>query len=253
MELVVLIVSLLLARVATFVSVLPAFGGPGLPKVVKLGLAVALTIFWLGSWQTLLSEDFLARPLTITWIGYLVLLGREILLGGVMGFALGLFLVPAQIAGDYIGQEMGLTLGGISDPTYQVSGTAMGQIFEMLGTLIFLGLDGHHVFLVVLQVTLTRWPIGGSTLDLPLAHLANGATTAQEYGLLLAAPVGLCLLLTSIILALMARAAPQMNLISVGFGLRVGVGLVTAFLFLPSLGATMVGIFGRLTEWIYGL
>jgi flagellar biosynthetic protein FliR len=253
MEMLVLAVSLLLARVGAFVTVLPAFGGPGLPRMVKVGLTFALTFFWSGSWEALLGHDLLGKPLPISWVYFFILLGREIILGGALGFALGLFLVPARIAGDYIGQEMGLTLGNISDPSFQASGTAMGQIFEMLGALIFLGLDGHHIFLVVLQGTFARWPLGASAWTLPVAHMIDGAAAAHEWGLLLAAPVGLCLLVTSITLALMARAAPQMNLIAVGFGLRVVVGLVTAILFLPSLGASMVSIFGRVAEWINGL
>jgi flagellar biosynthetic protein FliR len=221
--------------------------------MVKAGWALILTIFWCGSWDALLSNSLLAQPMPVVWVTYALALGREAILGAVLGYALGLLLVPARIAGEYLGQEMGLTLGSLSDPGADHSATVMGQIFEMFGTLIFLGLDGHHVFLMALRGTFAHWPIGGALAGLPVNDLVSGAAAAQEWGLVLAAPLAVCLFLTAVVLSLMARAVPQLNILTIGFPLRIGVGLVAAILLLPNLGAALVSIFGRLSAFVYRL
>jgi flagellar biosynthetic protein FliR len=66
----------------------------------------------------------------------------------------------------------------------------------------------------------------------------------------LIAPVGMCLFLTSIVLALMAKVAPQLNIFSVGFALRALVGLTTLWLFAPNLIAGMIAVFGRVSAML---
>src|SRR5262249_41520126 len=152
------------------------------------------------------------------------------------GYAFGLFLIPVRIAGEFIGEQMGLALASLIDPLAEGSSAVMTQIFELIGTLIFFSLDGHHLFLATLHKTFARWPVGGSWFPVPMAHLLNGAASAQEMGILLAAPLAACMFIASVVLALMARAAPQLNIWSIGFTLRVLVGLVGVALLLPHLG-----------------
>src|SRR5207248_9541096 len=101
--------------------------------------------------------------------------------------------------------------------------------------------------------TLVQWPVGGPLPAPPLAELVAGASAAEEWGLQVVAPLGLVLFLTTVILALMARAAPQMNIFSVGFALQIGVGLVGAFMLLPDLLTAIVTIFGRASEFLIRL
>src|SRR5207253_1779324 len=139
------------------------------------------------------------------------------------------------------------------DPTAGNPTGPFTQILEMLAILLFLGLDGHHLFLAAFYRTLKHWPVGGLLPAPPIAQLVAGASAAEEWGLQLVAPLGLCLFLTTVILALMARASPQMNVFSVGFALQIGVGLVGAFLLLPDLLTAIVTIFGRASEFLIRL
>jgi flagellar biosynthetic protein FliR len=180
-------------------------------------------------------------------------IGREVALGAVLGYALGLFLVPFRIAGEFIGQEMGLTLGGITDPTQNRAGPAVGQIFELLGVLLLFGLDVHHVFFASLHSTFARWPMGQWVFPVSVAPFLRATTVTQQWGLLLAAPVAVCLFITSIFLALMARAAPQLNILSVGFALRLAVGLVAVLLLLPDMTGGMLYVLEQFSELLGGL
>jgi flagellar biosynthetic protein FliR len=134
--------------------------------------------------------------------------------------------VPAHIAGEFISQEMGLTFGNQVNATGNGTGTPLTIVFELVAAAIFLGLDGHHVFFGVMHNTFINYPVGGGLPTMPVQDLVAGAAATEEWGLMLAAPVAVCLFLTTIVLMLLGRTTPQLNLYSIGFSLRLGVGLV---------------------------
>jgi len=244
---------LIMARVGAFVVALPLLGAAASPRLVKAGLVLSLTVFWFVTLGGSLSEQLQRVPEATRWLAFSVAIGREVALGAIMGFALGLFIVPFRIAGQFIGQEMGLTLGGVTDPSQPLGGTSVGQLFELLGVLILFGLNVHHVFFASLHSTFARRPIGGSIFPMPVAPFLRATAETHEWGLLLAAPVAVCLLITSVFLALLARAAPQLNILSIGFSLRLFVGLLATFVLLPEMAGGMVSILERFSELMYGL
>jgi flagellar biosynthetic protein FliR len=246
--------ALLLARVGAFVAVLPIFGGQALPRLVRVGLTMALTVMWAGS----LAGDpgtaeWLAQPLETSWLGFGIALGREAVLGLLLGFAFGLFLVPARVAGEYLSQELGLSFGNMINPTGETATGSLTPLFDLLSTLVFLTLDVHHLFLVIFHALLTSHPLGAALPNVSVERLAAGATAVEEWGLLLVAPAAVCLFVTSVVLALMARAAPQMNVYSVGFPLRLLIGFLVALVLFPNFLAALVTIFGRCGELVLGL
>lgn len=242
--------SLILARVGAFVAAQPLFGGRQVPRLVKVGLAFALATFWLGELAPVAGPDDLQFSSATPWPVYALAVVRESLIGAVLGYGLGILLLPARIAGEFIGQELGLSMASVSDPTADNPATLVGQLFEVLGIAIFLDLNGHHIWLAALDGTFERWPIGGAMPSLPVAPLVGGLAQAHEWGLMLAAPLAMCMFVSSVLLALMARAAPQLNLMSVGFSLRLGVGLIAMILFLPELLAGVSGVIGHFAEFL---
>jgi flagellar biosynthetic protein FliR len=148
---------------------------------------------------------------------------------------------------------MGLTLGTISDPTRPETTTIMGDVFETLGVMLFFTYDIHHVFLAALHSSFIRQPIGGSILSIPMAVQMKAMSSATEWGVLLVAPIACCLFITSLVLGLMARAAPQLNLMSVGFALRIIVGLVATSVLWPDIAPQFRIVLQRFSELLMGL
>src|SRR5262245_61263501 len=116
MAVLVLCFALVLARVGAFVAVLPLLGGGAVPRLVKLGLTVALGCSWFGTLFAKLPPEGLSASLQSSWPALGVAAGREMLLGALLGYAFGLFLLPARAAGEVLSQETGLSLGGLLDP-----------------------------------------------------------------------------------------------------------------------------------------
>jgi len=247
----VIYAGLTLARVASFVATLPLFGGHRIPRFVKIGIAIALTAVCFDGWQNQMThvEQLAASG---HWLSFAIAATRECIFGATLGFAFGLFLVPARIAGSFIGQEAGLTLASISDPSLGEPANVFSHLFESIGVLVFFALDIHHYVLATLYATLGRWPVGGP-LPKPSPHVViQGVSDVHQWGLLVIAPMGICLFVTTVMLALLAKVAPQMNLFTVGLAVRLGVGLGVVFLFMPDLCWMIQRVFAQASGHIEG-
>lgn len=229
---------LVLARVSAFMATIPYLGGRFVPGMAKAGVALALTCFWFIESDTL-SVDVVVAMHSQPWMAFALAVGREVILGCALGYVFGLFLVPFQVAGAYISQEMGLTLGTITYPTRPQVTTIMAEIFQLFGVMLFFTQNVHHVFLSALHASFEKQPIGRPFMAVSVGTALSAMSAATEWGLILAAPIACCLFITSLILGLMAKTAPQLNLMSFGFALRLLVGLVATWTLWPSLAPRM--------------
>lgn len=243
---------LALVRVATFIAVFPLFSGRNLPNTVKIGLAVILSGVWYiaglpstcvtpgpdGAWGSL-----------FVWV---MAATRETLLGGALAFGAGLFLLPMQFAGAFIGQEMGLSMGSQADPTGQGSSTVVNQIFFTLGMLLFFTFDLHHSLLRLLHLSFFTRPIGTEFTMPSAAMVLGGVSDTLSAGLLLSGPIVGGLFIGLVALMTIARTAQQLNMFTIGFPLRLAIGLIAAVVFLPEVCVIGLRTMARLTnvaEW----
>lgn len=242
--------TLVLTRVAAFVWFAPLIGGGFMPRTVKVGWIVALTYFWLmpmeaefwrPSWQSQASD--------LSSFGWALMIAREVLLGSMLGFAFSLFVFPARMAGDLIAGEIGLTFGTVVSAKGDGSAGPLSTFLEAFATTIFFSIDAHHLFLASFDEWLRRFPIGSGNFA-SMHGLTNILVLSEHWAVLLAAPVLLGLFLTTVVLLMLARAAPQLNLYSVGFPLRIGVGLFLLHLAMPIFVTRAQRVFWHLIQWL---
>lgn len=252
-ETLVIFFCLVLARVGFFVGVLPLMGGQQTPRLVKVGLSVALAAMWSYTFlEGAGSDAVLHVAQNVAWLSWGLALAREAILGALFGFIFSLFLVPARVAGEFITQEIGLSFASEVTMSSDGSGGPLTVILDLFATLLFFGLNVHHLFLTVLDSSFLNYPIGQS-FQIPVCDMVGHAASAQEWGLVLAAPVVACLFLTTVVLALLTRAAPQLNIYTVGFPLRLIVGMVALLVFLPQLLGGLVNMIAHFTELLAGI
>lgn len=234
---------LVLARVGSFVAVMPIFA-THTPRMVRAGLAIALAAFYVAVVSPGWDPALAARAVDLHPIRYAAVLVREALIGAAMAFAFGLFLVPARVAGEFVTQQVGLNVTALVGPAGTDSAGTLTNIFEIIAALVFLAADAHHIVFVALHTSFITLPLGG--MNVPHAGpMVDGLAAAYEMGLLLAGPLALCLFLLSVTLAVMARTAPQLNIYSVGFTLQVTTVLVGGLFLLPEFVFTLHAIIGR--------
>lgn len=233
---------LVLARVASFVGFLPIFGRRQMPMAVKAGMAVALTVFWSGNPVTAAVRT----PEELALATGTLALVREILSGIVLAMLAGWILVPIRIAGAWIGQELGLQMGQLLDPTGTESVSEVAALMEVFGLILFFLLDLHHWAFWLLHWS---WRFLGSAtglLELPTGEITQVVGRLEEYGLLIAAPVAIALAVINFAVLYLNKASPSLNLFSVGAPLRLLSGLTCFVLFWPVIFRNMASSFDRM-------
>src|SRR5262249_32438377 len=138
---------------------------------------------------------------------------RETLIGAAMGLVFGLFMLPARVAGEFITLQVGLNAAPQVGPTGNDAAGAITNLFETAAALLFLVLDGHHIVIATLHASFSFLPLGGRNLPQG-GPMIDGLASSYEMGILLGGPLALCLFLLAVTLAVMARAAPQLNVYS---------------------------------------
>lgn len=240
--------ALVLARVGTFVAVMPPFAART-PRMVRVALTLAITTFYLTTALQVPDPAFAAAAADIHPVRYALALFRESLIGAAMGLAFSLFLLPARIAGEFVTGQIGLNISPSTSLASSEGGGPLTVAFETAGALLFLVANGHHLVLLVLHLSFDKMPLGGATLP-QAAVLLSGLTSSYEAGLLLAGPLALCLLLLAVVLAVMGRAAPQLNVYSIGFTLQVTVALLGTLFLMPEIVRALSMTIGRVGDGI---
>ncbi|MCE9591844.1 MAG: flagellar biosynthetic protein FliR [Planctomycetes bacterium] len=155
-------------------------------------------------------------------------IAMELLIGFTLGLAASLPIMGMQLAGQIADQQMGLGLGAIFNPDLGEDTAAMGQFYYLLAMTLFLVVPpgGHRVLLSTLIDTFQRVPLGGYRADQHTALLITGLiTSAFELALRVAAPLLCLVFLETVAMGFLARTVPQMNVLSIGFALRIIIGV----------------------------
>jgi len=215
---------LVLARVGGLMFTAPLFGSRAIPVRVKalFSVAIAAMIF----------------PIIGSKIGSSLSLGTvvtgmagELMIGVVMGFSLSLMFTGVQLGGLLVGQQGGIALAQVFNPAIELESTVIGQLYFFVTLMIFLALGGHQALISSLLDSFLVIPSMGFSLTPAPAELVMSLMRCS-YGLALsvAGPALVALFLTGMSMGLISRTMPQMNILAVGFVLRVLVAVAaTAF------------------------
>jgi flagellar biosynthetic protein FliR len=227
-------------RTFALVAVAPGFSAASVPNMVRVMLALALSV----SLAPLVTGD--ARTLlALTPEAYLVLLLTEFTLGAVMGYVLSCLLEAARLAGTVVDMQIGFSAGAMYDPVTSGSSSAIGRFWFLAALVFFFLVDGHHWLLGGLMRSYQCCPVGAVVLQPQLAGFILGVLQVLfTLALQIAAPVVAALMLADLTLGLVGRSMPQMNLMLVGMPAKILIGLSALALSSPALA----GSFGQMVE-----
>jgi flagellar biosynthesis protein FliR len=220
---------------AAFVAA-PVFGNVGVPLQVRVALSGAVAVLVLGS-------NTIAAPPTVFALATFLAVAAEALVGFALGFVLQIAFAGPLIASEVIGGAMGIGFATTIDPQNGRSSPALGQFFAIMLTLLFLSVDGHLVLVELVVRSYAALPPGAAWLTPDrLKAIALFGGYAFFAGLLLALPVGFLLLCLNLIVGMMSRAAPSLNLFAVGLPASLAVGVVAIAIAFPAMGEYMLVI-----------
>ena len=208
-----------LFRIASLLMVMPIIGTQLVPVRVRLYLAMAIALVLVPTLPPMPVIDALT-------VRSLMLIAQEVLIGVMLGFTLQLFFHLFSVAGQIIAVQMGLGFASMIDPANGVSVPVLAQMLLMLVTLLFLAMNGHLVVFEVLAESFITLPVGTGLSTNHYWELAGKLGWVLGAGLLLVLPAITALLVVNLAFGIMTRAAPQLNIISIGFPMTLVIGLV---------------------------
>ncbi|MGE7991353.1 flagellar biosynthetic protein FliR [Pseudomonas sp. NPDC089554] len=207
-----------LFRVTAVLMTMPIFGTRMLPTRICLYVSVAITVVIVPSLPPI--PEF--EPLSLRG---LLLCAEQIIVGALFGFSLQMLFQAFVVAGQIIAVQMGMAIASMIDPANGVNVAVVGQFMTMLVSVLFLLMNGHLVVFEVLTESFTTLPIGNALVVTHFWEIAGRLGWVLGAGLLLILPVIAALLVVNIAFGVMTRAAPQLNIFSIGFPLTVVLGL----------------------------
>ena len=220
--------ALVLARTAAFVAVLPIFGWRALSTTVRIGIALLLTIFF----GFITPAAVIAEK--IQWLSAILLLTQEIIWGLGLGLAARFAFLAVQQGGRMAGMQMGFADAGIFDPGQGERSRPVSLFIEMTFILFFLVAGGHQVLIMIIARSYDVLPLG-QAVDVAglLEALVRTGSTMLIFGLKLAAPILAAFILMAVVLAVLSKVLPEMNILMISFPIRIGMGLLMAAAIIP--------------------
>ena len=206
-----------LARVAAVFAGIPIFSGNQVPPQIRFGIAILFTLLTYP-----VVKDYLPSE-TLTPLALAVVIGADIILGLIVGFLAQLIFLAAEFAGSVIGYSMGFAAANVFDPVNQQQVALISRFQSIFTVLLFLSLDVHHLFLQALVSSFEMLPPG--TLNLQggaIPMLVEVTNHSLILSVRLVAPVLVLLILSTLILGVMSRVFPQLNVFMLSFPLNIG-------------------------------
>ncbi|WP_249173339.1 flagellar biosynthetic protein FliR [Burkholderia dolosa] len=163
-------------------------------------------------------------------------IGEQVAIGALLGFAFHLVLSVLLSFGSIVSSQIGLSMAQMNDPMNGQSSDVLSNVMYVLFILLFFAVDGHLLMTQVLARSFDVWPIGSSAFDFSaLRRFVFAVGWMFSAAAALALPVTFATLVVQVGLGLLNRAAPTLNLFSLGFSVTTMFGLLLVVLLLPSL------------------
>ncbi len=239
-----MIVGLVLTlRLAMLTALLPLLAGRTVPPTWRIALAVCLAISTAPAIAAEMSPD----ALDLSWRGLAAEGLRSLGVGALIAFSVGIPFAAVRFAGAVIGVQIGFGMVNTLDPQTGGRYTVLSNIYYLLAVLLFFTLDAHHT-LVAAMVESTRLVPPFAPVELGGATWLTLERFAEFFaiGLRVAAPVILVLLLLSVSMGFIVKTVPQINILVVGFPIKIAVGLAAMGVSLTFFHQVFGAVVGRM-------
>lgn len=223
----------ILVRVLGAVAYAPIFGNATVTRRARLILGLAI------SYAMVTANPYIPLEYT-SFIGYTVILLRELMVGLTLGFTTSIALTIINMAGQFIDREIGFSMVSNFDMTFNTETTITAEFYSMSVMLIMLCTNMHYFILSALSDSFEMIPVGqvvidtGALYDTMVEYIAGYFMIAIRIAL----PVMISIMLLNMVLGILAKTAPQMNMFAIGLQLKIFVGFAVMFAtlaFLPNI------------------
>lgn len=224
---------------AAFVSA-PPFAGVLVPVRVRVALAVSVALVVAPTQHS--DVRLAVGPLMVALV-------YQVVVGGLFGYLVQLVLSAPLVAGALVDNLSGFSAASLFDPFSTASTTPAARLNQLVATMILILLEGHLLVIRGVLRTYEAAPLGGLRVDSLRTVLADGVGQLMLAAIEVGLPLLVALLMAELVMAMAARAAPQLNVMVVGFALKSLVFTIGFTLGLPLLVNASSGLLERGLRW----
>ncbi len=211
---------LVASRVSGIMITAPLLGGAVIPARLKAGIVVAMS-------ATMFPVLAPSLPNDLTLSEVLTGLAGELMIGLIIGIGLSMILLATQMTGMIVGQQAGLALASVFDPSTQTRSSVIGQVYFLTATAVFLIMDGHRAIVQALMDSFEAIPVMTFHVQVStVTSMMDLMMSSVVLALKMAAPMIISLLIAKAGLGFLSRTMPQLHILSVGFAIFVGIGML---------------------------
>ncbi len=240
-----IVLILIFVRFSATVLLIPLFGARNLPVRLKILFSLMMTFvfFSTGVYRMTLPID--------RFDGLAMAVAFEIVNGMTLGFVVMLIMNALYIAGFLIDMSMGFSMANVVSPTSEAQVPVTANLFYIIAMILFVVSNAHHAVISAFSRTLQVMPLGDLALN-PL-HVESFFELVKEtfiIGLQMALPMITIILIANIILGLLSKAMPGMNVFIVGMPFKILIGIVVLLMIMPLMVAAISGLIARIFDYI---
>lgn len=239
---------LILIRISCFVFVAPFFGTINVPRRVKVGLSVFISLLIYGS----VDQEGIGYT---GLFGYAIIVLKEGITGLLMGFVANICNSIILFAGNVIDMDIGLSMATEFDPVNNTQATITGTLYQYFILLLLVATNMHHYILRALMDSYQVIPVGGQVFDWNsmLGTMTQFMTDMFVIAFRIFLPIFACIMILNCILGIMAKVAPQMNMFAVGMQMKILVGFFVLLITITLLPSIADFIFSEMRRMIVSI
>lgn len=248
----ILTLLVILTRVGPLIFLMPVLGSSSVPVQVRALFSLTISLILLP------VVKVSPALLPTTAIGYAIFVSVEVVFGAILAFFARLVFDATDLAGQMVSVSMGMGMAGTMDPENGTQVSLVGTIWNIVAILIFLAINGHHLFFRTLVESFVWVTPGAIALGQATLHgVMQGVVQMFVLGIQIMAPAAVALFLTHVAMGIVAKTVPQVPIMLVSMPLTIGVGFLFVGLSLPYLLALLVRNFdlmgSQLTKLAIGM
>jgi len=233
---------LVFVRMTSFFLTAPIFSTRGVPNQVKIGLGFLLAVI---SFSYIPSTT--AIPLDLFFIVHVL---KEVLVGLILGFICEMVFFTIQIAGGLMDLQMGLAMANIIDPRTGTYVPITGTFKNILATLYFLSINGHHMLIKGMISSYKAIPVDRMWAafgeEQVFMHVVKVFSNMFAGAFLMAAPIVVALFLVDLSLGIIAKSVPQFNIFVVGLPIKLIASFLLLVVVFPAFFIVLSGLFEKM-------
>lgn len=219
---------LLIARFSGVFAFFPFFDNQLISVNVRAGMVFFMSVAFFPLATYTLPD--------MSMVEFLFAVAFEVMLGFIASVCLQIVFAMLSFGGELISFTMGLTMASAYDPVSGTQKPIVAQLIALVGVLVALSLDFHHLIFLIISHSIQATPLGGFIFEPnSVMYFVKAFAGIFAVGFSMAFPILAIILLSDVIFGMIMKTNPQFNLLAIGFPVKIAIAFVVLILTLPAI------------------